>query len=357
MPEPSLRLALGAVAHARALAREAAPLRGRELHAVGEQHVGARDAEVGEHVDVVAAHLRAHGLALVGVLGGVRVDHRAELPRPPCHAAQEALRAREDEARRVRVAQAAAVRPVPPLAEGVALAQALVGALAQAGGHGVAGVHHGFARDGSEARVAQRFEHRVVVVHGAHVEHGGGAAAHELDEPEVGARAQRCGVVGGLEGPDALAEPAEQRQVVGHAAKQRLAEVHVGLHHAGHHRAAAGVEHLHEPRGLAARVGPERADAPIDHEHVALEDAVRGVAGDERAAADEELHARASLTTGPHHFSISILPARAHSRAPPTAATPVKIAKATGRACDARRRRGITGGTAPWTGSSSPPPS
>ncbi len=123
--------------------------------------------------------------------------------------------------------------------------------------------------------------------HRPHVEHRGRAAQHRLEQPQLGAGAKARFVVGGLERPDSLAEPLEQRQVVGHAAHQHLTQVHVGLHEARDHRAAAGVD---DPRHPGGRRGPHLRDVAPPDEDVALHDAVVRGAGDHRPAAKQRIH-------------------------------------------------------------------
>jgi hypothetical protein len=90
--------------------------------------------------------------------------------------------------------------------------------------------------------------------------------------------------VRGLHGPHAPLEPVNQFEVVGRAAEERLAEMDVRLDEAGQHGAAASVErHVRREARLA-----HGRDAPVAHQHVALEDPVLGVDGDDDSAFDED---------------------------------------------------------------------
>ena len=84
------------------------------------------------------------------------------------------------------------------------------------------------ARD-PEARRLRRAEDGVGVPHRPHVEDRGRPAGGQLREAEACGEEERLLVVGGLAGPDVRLQPRKEREVVGAVAKERLAEVDVGL--------------------------------------------------------------------------------------------------------------------------------
>jgi hypothetical protein len=91
--------------------------------------------------------------------------------------------------------------------------------------------------------------------------------------------------VGGLHRPHAALQPVEQAQIVGVAAKERLAQVHVGLDQAGEHPVAAGIDHpIVRSRGL----GPDARDSPVAHGDGPLDDVEGVVHREDGCVADEE---------------------------------------------------------------------
>lgn len=63
-----------------------------------------------------------------------------------------------------------------------------------------------------------------------HRQDSGGPTANQLCQPELSGSLQRPFVMSRLEWPDSLLQPVEQCEVIGRAAHERLAEVHVRLH-------------------------------------------------------------------------------------------------------------------------------
>ena len=116
-----------------------------------------------------------------------------------------------------------------------------------------------------------------------------------------GAGAHRALVERRLVRPDALAQPLEQRQVVGGAAAERLAQVRVRLHQARQHEAARRVDALcARITVLCARITVLCAritrlmrlhnfhDAAVLDDDVAAHDPPRGIHRDDGAAFDDE---------------------------------------------------------------------
>ena len=120
------------------------------------------------------------------------------------------------------------------------------------------GVHHALADHGAQAGGLHRLEHRVGIVHRLHGQHGGGAAQQQLGGGERRGGRQRLRGMRGLHGPDARAQPVEQREIVGKAAEQRLTQMDVGLHESGKQVVASGVNRRRE-RGASTRADRDNA--------------------------------------------------------------------------------------------------
>ena len=205
--------------------------------------------------------------------------------------AQERLGAGQHEAGRQRVAQPIALAAVPLLDQADGLGERALGGLAQARGHALPCVHHALAAHEADAAVARRLEHGVVMAHRAHIEHRGGARADALEEGEVSRSAQRLGVVQGLEGPDAIAEPVEQLHAIGVVAAQRLAGVQVAVNEAGQHELAPAVDAAAQPGLPSPFAGADADDAiALDHHFCVANHLARGVHGDDGGVADDEIH-------------------------------------------------------------------
>ncbi len=166
------------------------------------------------------------------------------------------------------------------------------------------GVHHALADDGAQAHRLERLEHRVGVVHRLHRQHGGRAARSSSDAACCGRGRERPRRVRGLHRPDARLQPVEQRQVVGVAAEQRLAEVDVRLDEAGQQVVAASVDGAVVSGG--ASTSPIDDDAAVANHHVAFDHVEGVVHGEDGGVADEQRSAtaararRGTLTLGNH---------------------------------------------------------
>ena len=96
-----------------------------------------------------------------------------------------------------------------------------------------------------------------------------------------------AGRVRGFHRPHAGAQPVHQRQIVGVAAEQRLAEVDVRLDEPRQHVAAARVD------DAVVRLGDvrsDRGDAAVPDRHVAVDDVEPVVHREDEAAANQERH-------------------------------------------------------------------
>ena len=91
--------------------------------------------------------------------------------------------------------------------------------------------------------------------------------------------------------PHPAPQPLHQRQIVGEAAEQRLAQVNVRLDQAGEDVAAAGVD---DTVVRLVDVRRDARDAAAPNRDVAVDDLVPIVQRDDSAFADEEGHLRRS---------------------------------------------------------------
>ena len=88
--------------------------------------------------------------------------------------------------------------------------------------------------------------------------------------------------MGSFEGPNSLFEPVEELEIIGKIAKERLAEMHVGLHEAWNHELALEVYSLF-PFFLRDRAG-DLSDSSVFHAQASTHDAARAI-GEQKEAA------------------------------------------------------------------------
>ena len=110
--------------------------------------------------------------------------------------------------------------------------------------HVLARIHHALADGRAKARFLDRVKDFACVIHGLHRQRAGRAAFDQLRDAEPCRSANGFRRVGSLQRPDALLQPINQWQIVGRAAKERLAEMYVRLYEAGQDGAAARVNRL-----------------------------------------------------------------------------------------------------------------
>ena len=175
--------------------------------------------------------------------------------------AEELLGARQHEARRVGVAQPAVGGAVPALGTARRSRRASARVVSRSpAGTSVAARPSSPCRWSRGCRVARDASKiasvwcTVPMSRIAVVPPSSSSAHGERAPPRTSSRVER-----GLVGPDHLAQPVEQREVVGAAARERLAGVDVRLHEAGHHDAARGVEDRRS-RASAGRAAPPTCD-------------------------------------------------------------------------------------------------
>ena len=194
--------------------------------------------------------------------------------------------ARESEPRRHGVAQPPALPAVPALAERLGLGERAVAVLDQARRRRLAGVHVALPRGEANAELRCGGEDGLLVVRGAHVHRGGGAAAQQLGDAEPRGGAHLLGQERRLVGPDALGQPAQQLEPLGAVAGQALNHVDVCLYEARKHQAVGDVEHGSARRRVEP--GSDRGDGAPRHEDVAAERDTRGRHGDDASAAQQD---------------------------------------------------------------------
>jgi hypothetical protein len=310
-----------------------------DVDAMRDRAVRAGDAQARQVVEVVGV-VPAPDLGELGlVLAGVGVDAHAASGRrgAPADLAQQRLGARQDEARRVRVAQASAGGTVPARDEPLGLVERARGRLAQAGrDERIVGVHHGLAAGEAQAGALGDLEHLVVVVHRAHVEDRRGAAEQQLGATERGCRAHGRRVERGLVRPDHLGQPVEQLEVVGVTAGQGLAQVHVRLHQAGHHDHAGAVDDV-VARGRRDVGAADVDDHAVAQRDVAGQDLRAWIDRQDRPAAEDDLgaaaHRRARLVVrGGGGSSAPTKPAGSSSATVHTRRAPALLMATTGTA-------------------------
>ena len=157
-------------------------------------------------------------------------------------ASSSSLRARHREARRERGPQASVRRAMPLLVQRETLLESAHAILLQPRRRVGRGVHQAFADGRADAGFRERFQHRFRFVHRLHRQHRRGAGAEQFGDREPRRCAQRVGRVRRFERPDAALQPIEQREIVGAAAKQRLAQMDVRLHESRQEIALRGVD-------------------------------------------------------------------------------------------------------------------
>jgi hypothetical protein len=159
--------------------------------------------------------------------------------------------------------------------------------VAQALRHALALVHQRLAEHRADATLLEHRADHLGVPHGAHVVHARGARGDHLAQAKARGGGDRGLGVRRLEGPDRLAQPAQQVALLGAAPEQHLAQVEVGLDEAGQHETARGVVRLvgasvgEVPHGVGG-VGPEGGDHAIAHQQRALGHGAGGVHAHQR---------------------------------------------------------------------------
>jgi hypothetical protein len=120
--------------------------------------------------------------------------------------------------------------------------------------------------------------------------------------------ADRSLVVRGLERPDEPSQPVQQTQVLGQAAEDRLHQVDVRLHQAGHDVAAGAIHDLRIRRH--DQTGADLRDAGAADQQVAGDLTSVVAHRQERAAAEEDRHQRRIPRAAASGASVCAQPAR-----------------------------------------------
>ncbi len=202
------------------------------------------------------------------------------------HGLEQLLRARHRKAWREGGAEASIGAAVPAPGDRQALIDRLSRSLQQTARNRGIGVHHAFADDRPKPHGLERLEDGVGIVHGLHRQHGRRPAQDQLGRRLLRRGRERLGRVRGFHRPDPRLQPIEQRQIVGIAAEDGLTEMDVRLDEPRQHIAAMRVNGA---IGACARgCGPDRLDAPVPNQYVALDDVEGVVHGENRRAANQE---------------------------------------------------------------------
>ena len=158
-----------------------------------------------------------------------------------------------------------------------------------------------FPRGQADAQLGRGGEHRVLVVRRSHVEGRGGAAGEQLGDPQARGRRDLRGLERRLVRPDALGQPAQERQPLGAVPGQTLDDVDVSLHEPREHERIGGVKHV--AAGLGVEAGGNGGDAAILDPHVGLKLDPAFSHRDDRTASHEhrapQAHRDSILAVGP----------------------------------------------------------
>ncbi|MNC46582.1 hypothetical protein D3C75_956060 [compost metagenome] len=112
---------------------------------------------------------------------------------------------------------------MPFLQELHALPEGILRPLLERQRHLRAVIHHHLPGQSPHAALAYGLEGRIRMMHRFHIQYGGGAAPDKLPQPQHGGIIDGIRIMSRLQGPDPLAQPVDQLQVVGAAAEERLA--------------------------------------------------------------------------------------------------------------------------------------
>ena len=242
--EPRRQLEVGgrAVADVGPVATGQLPLAVAQPHRVGHHQPRRQRPPRRQSLQVAALRRGAQQVGLGPVLVHVGVEPQVGLVGQRHAAAPRLDGGVAGAAGRQRHPQPPAGSPVPRLEQVHLVGPGRVGVGDLHLGAGLVAVHQGLADGGPDAELLGRLEGGAGVAVRLDRERGGGAAGEQLGHRQHGRRVQRPVVVGLLQGPHPQAQPVDHVHVVGQAPQQRLAQVHVGLHQAGDHQAAGGVD-------------------------------------------------------------------------------------------------------------------
>ena len=202
----------------------------------------------------------------------VRVDERVVLARQAGDRLEQLARARHGEPRRERGAQPAVGARRASACASARLssidALRLLPAAAPAPSASASIMHLPIVA--RMPALGRGFEHRIGVVHRLHRQHGGRAARAAARSAASRAAARSVPACARLPSARRACAAIQQRQIVGVAAEQRLAEMDVRLDEAGQQVAAARIDD--RVVRAAAIAGADRRDAAVADRHVALDD-------------------------------------------------------------------------------------
>src|SRR5262249_6674178 len=239
-----------------------------QVHAMGEDHTGAREPEVVQINNISLAGFALDELDLLDVLGGMGMNGDAALGREAGHLFEQFARTRHCEPWRKGVPDAAAGAAMPAVKHYERLGDGCARFFEQGIRYTFALVHHALAGGCAEAGIGYCMEDTVSIVDSLHGQGTGGAAANHLSDAEL------RGCIDGLEGmsgfhrPNALFQPVDEGEVVGVPSEKRLAEVDVCLYKARQQDEASAV---YDFAGCPLR-GTQPGDSAALYQYIALKD-------------------------------------------------------------------------------------
>ena len=255
--------------------------------AVRQRCARARDPDRIEVGDLILTRRLLDHLQLERRLGGVGVDRRARPRREVAHRAQQWSGATRHEPGSEAPAQPTLRRAVPLGAQIGRFLERPLGGLLQAGWRG-RGVHQALARRRAETDRLEGGERRPGVPHRLHVEDRRCAAEQQLGRAQHRGPVHGFLGVRGFERPDAAREPVFEGEIVGEPAKQRLAEMDVGLHETRDDDHASTVDDLLRPSPSFSAA--HRRDALPLHDHVPLHHSPFRIHRDHPRAGEAQRH-------------------------------------------------------------------
>ena len=181
-----------------------------EVNPVREDHIAAGQTHRVEVLDVAHPGGGANGGDLVGVLGGVGVEQPAVFTREASAALEQPPGARQGEAWRHRVAEAATGSTVPAPADGLGVGERGVGVFHEGRRRVAPHIHVGPAGCHSNPHAFGGFENAVVVMGRPEIENRRRSTGEKLGDAEFGGGCDPVAVEGRFVGQGSLFEPVEE---------------------------------------------------------------------------------------------------------------------------------------------------
>ena len=130
-----------------------------------------------------------------------------------------------------------------------------------------------------------------------HGQSGGRATGNQFGDRETRREVETLWCVGRLEGPDPLAQPVDEGEVVRRSAEEGLAKMDVRLDKTGEEKLASPVDRLALEGESGTSVRRDRGDAPVFDPHIGVEDTVLRVTGEEARALNKDLLCRQGISS------------------------------------------------------------